>query len=320
MGEAVISASSSKSQSQALGPREWTREEVASRILAGEHLLIYRSRVIRIPYSWLSVHPGGDLAILHFIGRDATDEIDAYHCEETLKRISTYAVAYVKLNEDGWNPLVPPITSGWVWKEGKGGKRRWVSEACALRAADSGKTGDELKSTSQILLVKKEEIGEGMDIEAPTLETLSPPPSTLSRRVQAQHSAAYKELHKRVVDAGLYKTPYLTGYGPEVVRYTLLAALSFWTYQRGWYIPSAFFLGLFWHQLTFTVHDLGHMGVTHDWTTDRIISILIADFLGGLSVGWWVDVSCISSIFCNISNRFARVYRITTFITVSSSK
>lgn len=293
MGEAVTSASAATTQNSTR--REWTRAEVAARILAGENLLIYRSRVIRIPHNWLAVHPGGDLAILHFVGRDATDEIDAYHCGETLKRVNGYTVGFVKLNEEGWDPLVPPIMTGWAWREGMDGRRQWINEAKAFKAIDSGKADGEHNPSSQILLVKKEDIGEDMNVEVPTLETLSPPPSTLSRRVQTQHSVAYKELHKRIVDAGLYECPYITGYGPEVIRYTLLAALSIWTYQHSWYIPSAFFLGLFWHQLTFTVHDLGHMGVTHNWTVDRLIATCIADFMGGLSVGWWVDVS--SNVF-----------------------
>ncbi len=33
------------------------------------------------------------------------------------------------------------------------------------------------------------------------------------------------------------------------------------------------------------------MGVTGNWNVDRLISIAVADFIGGLSVGWWVDVS-----------------------------
>jgi delta8-fatty-acid desaturase len=44
---------------------------------------------------------------------------------------------------------------------------------------------------------------------------------------------------------------------------------------------------MFWHQLVFTAHDAGHMGITHDYVTDTIIGIIIADFLGGLSLGWW---------------------------------
>jgi len=49
------------------------------------------------------------------------------------------------------------------------------------------------------------------------------------------------------------------------------------------------FLGLLWHQLTFTAHDLGHNGVTHNWVIDRILGVVIADLIGGLSIGWWVD-------------------------------
>jgi delta8-fatty-acid desaturase len=55
---------------------------------------------------------------------------------------------------------------------------------------------------------------------------------------------------------------------------------------------SAFFLGCFKHQLTFFVHDAGHVGVTGSYFWDRILAIGVADFMGGLSVGWWCDVSC----------------------------
>jgi len=36
--------------------------------------------------SWSSHHPGGELVISHYVGRDATDELDAYHSDDTLKR------------------------------------------------------------------------------------------------------------------------------------------------------------------------------------------------------------------------------------------
>ncbi|TDL28615.1 fatty acid/sphingolipid desaturase [Rickenella mellea] len=258
----------------------WTRDEVATRILAGETLLIRHGHVIRIPPSWLLAHPGGELAVLHFVGRDATDEIDAYHCDDTLKRMNSYVVAQVAIGEEGWQPLVPPLMSGWVLKTGNDGRRTWKREAAAVR--DS-----KISPSSQILLVKNP--NEPPTESSPTLSTLLPPPTTLSPKIQAQHSAAYKALHKQITDAGFYKTPYLSGYGPEAIRYGLLAAMSAILYGRGWLITSAVFLGLFWHQLAFTAHDLGHMGVTHNWTYDRLLGIFIADFLGGLSIGWWVD-------------------------------
>jgi sphingolipid 8-(E)-desaturase len=271
----------------------WTRDQVADRILQGEYLIVYRNNLIRVPQSWLDAHPGGSLAILHFIGRDATDEIDAYHSDDTLKRIAKYAVGSVELSEHGWEPLVPPIMSGWVRKMTKDGTREWFLEAGALRSTED----TDLSPSSQILLVDK---GSSLlQSSAPSLSTLMPPPTNLSLKVQAQHSAAYKALHRRISDAGLYKTPYLTGYGPEIMRYILLGTLSAVAYFNNWLITSAVFLGLMWHQLVFSAHDLGHMGVTHNWVIDRLLGILIADFIGGLSIGWWVDVS--SSIFAQPS-------------------
>ncbi|KAG9314310.1 fatty acid desaturase-domain-containing protein [Chiua virens] len=241
--------------------RLWSREDVAARILAGEHLVVYNDLLLRIPQSWLAAHPGGALAILHFVGRDAADEIDAYHAGDTLRTIKKYVVGTVDTSQHVWNPLLPPIITP-----------RHVSFRLAY----------------EILLVPKDSSLLQKE-SGPSLATLHPPPSSLSPKVQARHSAAYKELHKRITDAGLYKTRYFTGYGPELARYLLLAASSAYAYKHGWLITSAVFLGLLWHQLVFTVHDLGHMGVTHDWTIDRLLAIFIADFIGGLSVGWWVD-------------------------------
>jgi|ERR1700722_1110571 len=255
---------------------QWTKEHIASQIIAGDILLVYRNQLIRIPPAWLDEHPGGSLAILHFVGRDATDEIDAYHSSDTLKRILRYAVGSIETDDHGWLPLLPPVMSGWVRKFGNDGKLVWSNEA------------NSHPHRSQILLVEKRSLPSSPT--SPTLAHLCPPPTNLSSKLQAQHSAAYKSLHKRILDAGLYKTPYLSGYGPELARYVLLGTFSGLAYYKNWLLTSAVFLGLMWHQLVFTAHDLGHMGVTHNWTIDRILGILIADFIGGLSIGWWVEV------------------------------
>lgn len=260
----------------------FTREQVAQRILNGQHLILYHNNLLLIPLSWLDAHPGGRLTLLHFVGRDATDEIEAYHPPNTLNLISRFSIGRV---DALWLPLLPPIMSGWV---------RNPSIDCWFNEATPFKSHNAI--SSEILLVKPDNHAAASSLIAPDLE---PPPTTLSLTHQAQHSRAYKELHKRIVDAGLYQTPYLSGYGPEVLRYTLLAFLSAYAYSRNWLITSAVFLGLMWHQLVFTAHDLGHMGVTHNWTIDRLLGILIADFIGGLSIGWWVEVCFIS--LCSLS-------------------
>jgi sphingolipid 8-(E)-desaturase len=57
-------------RSRLLSPRE-----IEGRIADGQIIVIYGHHVLRLD-SWLNCHPGGQLAILHMVGRDATDEIN----------------------------------------------------------------------------------------------------------------------------------------------------------------------------------------------------------------------------------------------------
>lgn len=96
----------------------------------------------------------------------------------------------------------------------------------------------------------------------------------------------YRILYDRICADGLFRCNY-TAYLLEICRYTVLFSTCLLCLHWGWYGTSGLFLGLFWHQLVFTAHDAGHMGITHNFTTDTLIGIVIADFLGGLSLGWW---------------------------------
>jgi delta8-fatty-acid desaturase len=46
-------------------------------IADGHKILVYEDMVLKLD-GWLDKHPGGRLAVLHMVGRDATDEIKAY--------------------------------------------------------------------------------------------------------------------------------------------------------------------------------------------------------------------------------------------------
>ncbi|SPO05488.1 related to delta-5/delta-6 fatty acid desaturase [Cephalotrichum gorgonifer] len=104
--------------------------------------------------------------------------------------------------------------------------------------------------------------------------------------VQEEIVRKYRIMHQKIIDAGLYDCPYLD-YGKEMVRYLTLFALFLTTLNYGWYMTSAVFLGLFWHQLMFTAHDAGHRAITKNFTIDTLIGMFIADFCCGLSIGWW---------------------------------
>ena len=96
----------------------------------------------------------------------------------------------------------------------------------------------------------------------------------------------YRRLYKRIEDEGLFQCNY-SAYAFEMCRYTFLFGMFLLTLRTGYFAVSGLLLGLLWHQLVFTVHDAGHMGITHNFQVDTVIGIIIADFIGGLSVGWW---------------------------------
>jgi delta8-fatty-acid desaturase len=110
-----------------------------------------------------------------------------------------------------------------------------------------------------------------------------PPPEPATQEAIVEK---YRALHERIKAEGLYACNYWA-YAVEACRYSLMFGLFLLFLRWKWYLPSAFFLGFFWHQIAFTVHDAGHLGITHDFQTDTVIGILLADFCGGLSVCWW---------------------------------
>lgn len=55
----------------------FTRRQIEGMIADGQTIIIVDGKVLRVD-AWLKYHPGGDKAIMHMVGRDATDEINAY--------------------------------------------------------------------------------------------------------------------------------------------------------------------------------------------------------------------------------------------------
>ena len=52
-----------------------SRRRIEGLIAAGRVIVITEGRVLQLD-GWLDKHPGGRLAVLHMVGRDATDEIN----------------------------------------------------------------------------------------------------------------------------------------------------------------------------------------------------------------------------------------------------
>ena len=109
---------------------------------------------------------------------------------------------------------------------------------------------------------------------------------SLDRATQKHIIQRYRDLDQNIRKEGLYNCRYYS-YLIELARYLAFLGTSLFFLRVGWYQLSGLFMGIFWHQISFTAHDAGHMGITHDFTIDTCIGIFLADICGGLSLGWW---------------------------------
>jgi delta8-fatty-acid desaturase len=53
-----------------------SRRQVEGLISDGRSIIIVDQQVMKVD-AWLKYHPGGDKAIMHMVGKDATDEVNA---------------------------------------------------------------------------------------------------------------------------------------------------------------------------------------------------------------------------------------------------
>ena len=296
---------------QAQRERVYTRREIEDLIARGRTILIVDNKVLKAD-SWLPFHPGGPKAIKHMVGRDATDEVTVLHSVEAKERMNAYQIGRI---ESPWENFIPPIQGGVFKRAEEYTEEEVVEDDNHSSSTNSSKS----ESPSPVfepndidaLQISQRRRGMSASSSATSLSsfdidnldrkfTVDPsqtrtkeeldydlaryPP--LEPKVQASIISKYRALNQRIQNEGLYRCNY-TAYGFECARYTLLFVLTLTFLHWGWYVTSALFLGMFWHQIAFTVHDAGHMGITHNFQGDTVIGIIFADFLGGLSVGWW---------------------------------
>lgn len=298
-----------------MAPKEaiLTRRQVEGLIADGKTIIIVDGEVLKVD-SWLQYHPGGDKAIMHMVGRDATDEVNALHSTEARRRMRNYRIGRI---EGRWENFLPPIQGGSfrayveVTQTANTDEDEESLSSCSeslpgspifdaasvfgeprsrrYGTASGNVEVSSVSSTSSVELdsgFKKPRLSH-LDIytqEKLDLDQAKYPP--LDPVTQDEIVNRYRILNDRIRTEGLYQCNY-TAYMFEISRYTFLFSMCLLCLRWGWYGTSGAFLGLFWHQLVFTAHDAGHMGISHNFTIDTVIGIIIADFLGGLSLGWW---------------------------------
>ncbi|KAI8620665.1 fatty acid desaturase-domain-containing protein [Chytriomyces sp. MP71] len=103
-------------------------------------------------------------------------------------------------------------------------------------------------------------------------------------------SVSYRLLDNKIRQMGLYKTNY-SFFIREAVKFLGLFVTAIYLvikYPTFWgVLASALTFATLWWQAAFVAHDAGHSGITHDKWTDTVMGICLANFMGGLSLGWW---------------------------------
>lgn len=85
-----------------------SRRQVEGLIADGRSIVILDHRVLKVD-AWMKYHPGGDKAILHMVGRDATDEVNGLvrrsYCHRTtsLTILATGSILLKPANK--WNGI-----------------------------------------------------------------------------------------------------------------------------------------------------------------------------------------------------------------------
>ncbi|KAM0405222.1 hypothetical protein ACHAQC_000299 [Fusarium culmorum] len=322
-----------------------TAAAVERMIADGQTIVVFEESILKLD-GWMERHPGGRLAVLHMVGRDATDEMKAYHSESTLRTMKAYRIGR---KQGPWTNRTPPIRGG-IFRKDAPEEVELSDSACsdteeslanssilddaassASSATDDivvGGGDDILKveglrhrsatiksepNSKRSAILRVANAGVAREIQT-DLENYPPPEDT---KVQTDIRRKYQLLHDRVRDEGLYQCPYIE-YGKELARYTTLFALFGTLFYNQWYITSAIFLGLFWHQIMFSAHDAGHLAITSNFVTDTLIGMFIADFCCGLSIGWWKSSHNVHHLVTNAPEHDPDIQNVPLFATCPS--
>ncbi|RDW65112.1 fatty acid desaturase [Coleophoma cylindrospora] len=291
-----------------------SRGQIEGMIADGKSIIIVNEKVLNVG-AWLPYHPGGYKAIQHMIGRDATDEVTVLHATETCASMSRYQIGRV---EGRWKNFVPPIQGGSFREHAPESKSMqepgyisaetsrapsptFDTEGTTIRQRPEKSHMDNASLTSFSSATESDDQDGPSFLDIQTrreiLLDLSKYPA-LDEATQDEIVRKYRLLHDQIHAEGLYRCNYMA-YAWEFARCASLFGLMLLFLRLGWYCTSGAFLGMFWSQLVFTAHDAGHMGITHNFTIDTMIGMIIAAPIGGLSLGWWKRTHNVHHIVTN---------------------
>lgn len=257
-----------------------TREDVEHRIANGDALVIYGKSVLKLN-GWIKYHPGGDKAVHHLIGKDATDEMLAYHSDETVQQFCKWKIGEIPADQE-WVNFIPPIQGGLFRraKQDSEAETKMCGEPAELVVPEVSADTIPVPGST---VVDPARLSYDQQLVQDDLKSLP----ALDYKTQQFLRDEYNKLHQYIIDNGYYQCDYYQ-YFKEFVRISSLFALAFYLlFVQHRFFLSAVALGLGWQQLVFIAHDAGHISITHHYQADNVIGMTVASFIGGLSLGWW---------------------------------
>jgi len=100
-------------------------------------------------------------------------------------------------------------------------------------------------------------------------------------------AAGARAIRQRMLEAGWFETEpgFYLKLGAWIAGLFLTALYLTVVQKRA--VAGAVATGMFWQQLAFIGHDLGHSSVSHKKRVDTVIALIIGNPLGGIAIGWW---------------------------------
>eukprot|EP01083_Nonionella_stella_P269735 912896_1 len=100
-------------------------------------------------------------------------------------------------------------------------------------------------------------------------------------------------LYEKLMDNGWFETSYKYYAKKFSILIAMLISVLYLFHLAHYYdlklfaIIGSIIVGMFWQQIAFIGHDLGHNAVTHSVFWDTIVGFLIGNLGQGISIGWW---------------------------------
>ena len=101
---------------------------------------------------------------------------------------------------------------------------------------------------------------------------------------------AFRDLTKKIEQADLFETDYTFYYNKMAVfiaMFLFVMAGVLLSDRLLVHALAGILLGMFWQQMAFIGHDLGHNSITHNRTIDSYLGLFVGNFCTGISIGWW---------------------------------